>query len=197
MNLTSVALFCGSSSGTDKKYAEIAREFGKKCAELNLTLYYGGAGIGLMWEAAGEIVKRNGNVIGVAPSFFSENSVLSSNISQMILVETMSERKQLLEKSADAFVILPGSYGTLDELFEVLTDAQLGIHSKPIAILNVYDYYNHLIALLQHFKNEGFLKPCHFDLFVVADTVELLFEKLKAYKNCNDEMWLSEIKKQG
>ena len=197
MELSSVALFCGSSSGKDPKYAEIAREFGNKCADLNLVMYYGGAGIGLMWEAAGTLLKRNGKVIGVAPSFFSLNTVLNSTISQMILVDTMSERKQLLEKSADAFVILPGSYGTMDEFFEVITDAQLGLHAKPVAILNAFGYYDALIALLNNFKEEGFLRPFHYDLFVVSDTVNGLFEKLVQYENSNDHQWLSKIKKQG
>ena len=107
----------------------------------------------------------------------------------------MSERKQLLESSADGFVILPGSYGTMDEFFEMMTDAQLGLHSKPIAIVNAEGYYDHLIAQLERFKADGFLRPFHYNLLIVANNLDELFDKLDRYENSNDPEWLKLIKK--
>jgi len=109
-------------------------------------------------------------------------------------VDSMSERKQMMERSADAFVSLPGSYGTMDEFFEVITDAQLGLHHKPVAILNAFDYYTPLIQQLEIFKKEGFLRDFHFDLLIVATTLDELFCKLEQYKNSNDRHWLDKIK---
>lgn len=195
MKLNSIALFCGSAWGNTSIYSEIAAQFGKHCADSQYTLYYGGACVGLMDVAAQAALKAGGTVIGVSPTFFSKDIVQPETISQFIPVETMSERKQYLEKMADAFVALPGGYGTMDELFEVLTDAQLGLHHKPVALLNTNDYYNPLMEQLQVFLKEGFLKPCHFDLLIIAETVEELFLKLESYVNSNDHEWLQKIKK--
>lgn len=197
MNITSVALFCGSSSGNDEKYTFLAREFGKRCADEKITLYYGGASIGLMGAAAYSALENRGHVVGIAPSFFTQGVVLSETLPEMILVDSMSERKQQFEKEADAFVILPGSYGTMDEFFEVLTDAQLGLHNKPIVLLNAFGYYDHLINLLNQFRKEGFLRSFHHDLFLVAETVDDLFDKLEHYEYRNDQSWLDKIKRQG
>src|SRR5574344_794541 len=145
-SIHSLALFCGSSCGNSPRFIQLAKDFGKKCAEQKLT--------------------------------------------KLILVKTMSERKQLLEKIADAFVIFPGSFGTMDELFEIITDAQLGLHAKPIVILNVLGYYDHLLQQLDTFRNEGFLRPCHYDLLHVATSVDELFDKIRNYSNSNDLEWI-------
>ncbi|MBP1672892.1 MAG: family protein YvdD [Bacteroidetes bacterium] len=195
MKLESIALFCGSSEGNDPKYVSLAEAFGKACAEKNLSLYYGGAALGLMKAAAHSCRNEGGRIIGITPSFFSDGTVVDNSLQELYLVDTMSERKQLLERSADAFVILPGSYGTMDEFFEVLTDAQLGLHHKPIAILNVFGYYDHLIALIKHFETEGFLRDFHHKLVIIADSVEQLFQKLDQYENPNNFHWLDKIKK--
>lgn len=195
MKLESIALFCGSSEGNDPKYIKIAEDFGLACAAKGLSLYYGGAALGLMKAAAHACRNQGGHIIGITPSFFSEGTVVDNSVQELYMVDTMSERKQLLERSADAFVILPGSYGTMDEFFEVLTDAQLGLHHKPIAILNVFGYYDHLIALIDHFAQEGFLRDFHHKLVLVADSVEQLFQKLDQYENPNNFHWLDKIKK--
>ena len=113
MKISSVALFCGSATGSNPLYAELASRFGQMCAQKGLTLYYGGGSIGLMGEAANAAMANGGTVIGVAPDFFKQGAVLADNITEMIFVKTMSERKQLLESRADAFVVLPGGYGTV------------------------------------------------------------------------------------
>lgn len=194
MNIQSIALFCGSSEGNQPRYHDLAREFGEKCARNQITIIYGGANIGLMGIAAKAALDHHGHVIGIAPSFFSRGTVLAGDLPEMIMVDSMSERKQLFEQKADAFAILPGSYGTMDEFFEVITDAQLGLHTKPIAILNAFGYYDHLIAQLERFREDGFLRDFHFDLLIVADTVDALFEKMTAYENSNSRDWLDKIK---
>jgi len=195
MKINSIALFCGSADGFNPKYKELAAEFGKRCAQRQITLYYGGAALGLMKAAADACRAQNGKVVGIAPSFFSNSTVIDTTLEELHLVDSMSERKQMMERFADAFVSLPGSYGTMDEFFEALTDAQLGLHHKPVAILNAFDYYTPLIQQLEIFKNEGFLRDFHFDLLIVATTLDELFDKLENYENSNNRHWLDKIKK--
>jgi uncharacterized protein (TIGR00730 family) len=195
MKIKSIALFCGSADGFHSKYKELAAEFGKRCAQRKITLYYGGASLGLMKAAADACRTHNGKVIGIAPSFFSNSTVIDTTLEELYLVDSMSVRKQWLENSADAFVTLPGSYGTMDEFFEVLTNAQLGLHHKPVAILNAFNYYTPLIQQLEIFLTEGFLRDFHFDLLIIATTLDELFYKFENYKNSNDRHWLDKIKK--
>ena len=194
MKFQSLALYCGSSAGNNPAYAQEAARFGKLCALKSLTLYYGGGSIGLMGAAAEASLSHGGKVIGVAPDFFAKDAVLASNLTEMIMVKTMSERKQLLEERADAFVVFPGGYGTMDELFEMVTDAQLGLHFKPIAIYNYMGFYDLLIQQLDKFMEEGFLRPFHRNLLIHAENLDELFYKLNAYENTNDQTWLSKIK---
>ena len=147
-----------------------------------------------MGAAADAALARGGKVVGVAPDFFTKGEVLATNITEMILVKTMSERKQLLEQKADAFVVFPGGYGTMDELFEMITDAQLGLHFKPIAVYNYLGFYDLLLKQLDKFMQEGFLRPFHHSLLISASTLDELFEKLDAYENTNDHTWLEKIK---
>jgi len=195
MKINSIALFCGSAEGFHSKYKELAAAFGQRCAQQQITLYYGGAALGLMKAAADACRAQKGRVVGITPSFFSNSTVIDTTLEELHLVSSMSERKQMMERSADAFVTLPGSYGTMDEFFEVLTDAQLGLHHKPVAILNAFEYYSPLIEQLKTFQNEGFLRDFHFDLLIVATTLEELFNKLESYENSNDRSWLDKIKK--
>ena len=195
MKISSIALFCGSADGFNLKYKELATEFGKRCAQRQFTLYYGGAALGLMKAAADACRALSGKVVGIAPSFFSNSTVIDTTLEELYLVDSMSERKQMMERSADAFVSLPGSYGTMDEFFEVITDAQLGLHNKPVAILNAFNYYTPLIQQLEIFRKEGFLRDFHFDLLIMATTLDELFDKLENYENSNDRHWLDKIKK--
>ena len=193
MKCNAIALFCGSSNGKSQ-YDDIATAFGKQCAERNITLIYGGASIGLMGKTATTALNNGGKVIGIAPSFFTQGTVLADFLPEMILVDNMSERKQLFEKIADAFVILPGSFGTMDELFEILTNSQLGLHQKPVALLNAFGYYDHLIAQLAHFEKEGFLHTSHRQLLLIADDIETLFAKIEQYQYFDQQEWLNKIK---
>lgn len=194
MILNSLALFCGSAEGNHEKYQNLAAEFGKQCAQRKIALYFGGASIGLMRAAADACRLKQGRVVGVVPSFFSNSTVVDTSLEELHYVDSMSDRKQFMEREADAFVTLPGSYGTMDEFFEVITDAQLGMHHKPVAILNAFGYYNPLIQQLIIFKEEGFLKDFHYDLLIIAETIDELFEKLANYENTNNRHWLDKIK---
>lgn len=196
MKYSSLALYCGSSQGNNPYFVELAAEFGKRCAEKDITLYYGGAAIGLMVAASKAARDNGGRVVGIAPNFFSNGTVLDMTLGKdLILVNSMSERKQMLEEKADGFVILPGSYGTMDEFFEMMTDAQLGLHQKPVALVNADGYYDHLVAQLDRFRQDGFLRPFHYDLLIVARDLDELFYKLDHYENSNDRNWLDKIKK--
>ena len=194
MKYQSLALYCGSSTGNNPVYAREAARFGKMCAQKSLTLYFGGGSIGLMGAAAEACLSKGGKVIGVAPDFFTQGEILATNLTEMILVKTMSERKQLLEEKSDAFVVFPGSYGTMDELFEMVTDAQLGMHTKPIVIYNYMGYYDFLLRQLDKFMEEGFLRPFHHSLLLNASNLEELFYKLDTYENTNDRSWLEKIR---
>lgn len=161
---------------------------------MGITLYYGGACIGVMDAAAQGAMKHDGKVIGISPDFFTENVIREEIITEMVWVKSMSERKQLMERCADAFVALPGGFGTMDELFELLTDAQLGLHNKPVAVLNNFGFYDGIIAQIEHFVNEGFVTPEHAKLLIVANTIDELFQKLANWDNPIDEEWLKRIK---
>lgn len=189
-NCQSVAIFCGSSDGKDAKYCQLAAQLGHLCAQNGFTIYYGGAKLGLMRAAAEASLAENGKVVGIIPDFFSGDVVVANNITEQIWVKSMSERKQKMEQLADAFVILPGSYGTMDEFFEIVTDAQLGLHRKPIVILNAFGYYDLLLKQLELFLQEGFLRPFHYGLISVATTPEEVFEKLNNFQYSNDLSWL-------
>lgn len=190
----SVALFCGSCPGNNPVFTQQAAAFGHELARRNITLYYGGAAIGLMGAAADALLQDGGKAIGIAPDFFKEGAVLANNITEMIYVKSMSERKQMLEAKADAFVIFPGSYGTMDEFFEIIADAQLGMHAKPIVIYNLNGYYDLLLEQLKRFEADGFLRPFHHRLLVSAKNLDELFEQLDNYVNSNDQTWLNKVK---
>lgn len=190
--MNSIALFCGSAEGVNPEYARAAAQFGEECARRGITLYYGGAKIGLMNAAASAAMQNGGSVVGVVPKIFDRDVVVADDISRLVFVDSMSERKQTLERDAEAFVALPGGFGTMDELFEILTDAQLGLHQKPIVLLNTCGYYDLLVQQLMHFQNEGFLRPFHYGLLRVATDVPDLFRQLDSYVYGNDPQWLGE-----
>ena len=136
-------------------------------------------------------MQRGGRVVGIMPQIFTDSVVVADNITEMVRVKSMSERKQLMERVSDAFVALPGSFGTMDELFEILTDAQLGLHQKPVVILNAFGYYDGLLNQLSKFEEAGFLRPFHRGLLLSATSVDEVFDRIATYENPNDEAWLA------
>ena len=176
-----VCVFCGSQSGSNVAHAETAREFGRELARRGLALVYGGGRVGLMGEVAAAALRAGGEVVGVIPRSLSAKEIAFGEATELVVVDTMHERKALMADRADAFVALPGGFGTCDELFEVLTWGQLGIHRKPVAVLNAGGFFDPLLAWADHMTAEGFLKAKHRELLLVAGTVAELFEKLEAY----------------
>jgi uncharacterized protein (TIGR00730 family) len=168
-----VCVFCGSSPGVKQEYRAEAVALGRLLGEAGLGLVYGGAQVGLMGMLADTALANGSEVIGVIPRSLAGIEVAHQHLSKLVLVETMHERKALMAQEADAFVALPGGFGTLDEFFEILTWAQLEIHTKPCVLVNTAGYYDHLLGFLQVAIDEGFLKPKNKALIhVVGDAAE-------------------------
>ncbi|AMV26670.1 LOG family protein YvdD [Gemmata sp. SH-PL17] len=179
--MKSVCVFCGSSPGNNPVYADTARELGRALAAQGLTLVYGGGRVGLMGEVASAALVAGGAVVGVIPHSLALKEIAQEDCTELVVVNTMHERKALMADRTDAFVALPGGYGTCDELFEILTWGQLGIHRKPVAILNTNGFFTPLLTWLDHVVTEGLLKPKHRALLLVADTVPELLTKLTSW----------------
>lgn len=180
--LTRITIFCGSSNGSEKTFTETAFALGQKLADQKIVVVYGGASIGVMGAVADGCLKNNGQVIGIIPKFLSTKEIAHYNLTELITVETMHERKLKMHDLADGFIILPGGIGTLEEFFEILTWAQLGLHKKPIAILNTADYYKDLLEFIQNMVDKGFLKPIHKQLILVSENADDLLEKMRSYE---------------
>jgi uncharacterized protein (TIGR00730 family) len=180
--MKSVCVFCGSSSGANPAYAAAARELGRELASRKLALVYGGGRVGLMGEVASAALAAGGTVVGVIPHSLALREVAQEDCTELIVVNTMHERKAIMADRADAFAALPGGYGTCDELFEIITWAQLGIHRKPVAMLNVNGFFTPLLTWLDRVVAEGLLRPKHRELLLVADAVPQLLDRLAAWK---------------
>ena len=184
-----ICVFCGSNAGARSEYAEAARALATVLAERKLGIVYGGGNVGLMGVLADAALARGGEVIGVIPQKLVDKEVAHRGVTELRIVETMHERKALMNDLSDAFLALPGGFGTLDEFFEVLTWAQLGFHGKPCALLNVAGYYDGMLAMLDHAVTERFLRPAHREL-VIADTDPLrLLQRLSAFVPAPKGKW--------
>jgi len=191
MRLTNVCVFCGSAPGTNPLYAATARDLGRQLVHRGLGLVYGGGRVGLMGEIASAVIAAGGPVVGVIPHSLSSKEIAFQGATELIIVDTMHQRKALMADRTDAFLALPGGFGTCDELFEILTWAQLGIHRKPIGLLNVNGFFTPLLAWLDHVMWEGLLKPKHRDLLIVADTITDLLDRMAAWSPAPETMkWL-------
>ena len=174
-----ICVYCGSREGSHPRYARAARDLGRALADRGLGLVYGGAKRGTMGIIADEVLSHGGEVLGVIPRKLVDMEVAHESLTTLHHVETMHERKALMEELADGFIALPGSYGTLDELFEILAWSLLGYHGKPVGLLNLDGYYDHLLAHLDHEQSEGFLSDEHRALLLVDDEVENLIERIR------------------
>ncbi len=179
--MKSITVFCGSSFGTEKIYEDQAYRLGKTLAEQNITLIYGGANVGLMGALANGILENNGKAIGVLPTFLQNVEIGHKQLTELILVDTMHQRKTKMNDLSDGVITLPGGFGTLEEFFEMLTWAQLGLHKKPIAILNTNGFYDELLSLIQKMVYQGFLKQANQEMLIVSDNIQELLEKMKNY----------------
>ncbi|WP_427874691.1 TIGR00730 family Rossman fold protein [Flavobacterium sp. MMS24-S5] len=176
-----ITVFCASSFGTEKIYEEQAILVGKTLAEQDIELVYGGANVGLMGAVADGALNAGGKVIGVLPNFLRSKEIAHLGLTELVLVESMHERKTKMNDLCDGVIALPGGFGTLEELFEMLTWAQLGLHKKPIAILNINGFYDSLIALLQTMTEKGLLKEVNQQMLLVSDSIDDLLEKMRNY----------------
>jgi hypothetical protein len=185
-----VCVFCGSSHGASPVYAEAARDLGRRLARRGLGLVYGGGKVGLMGEVADAALAAGGEVIGVIPYALEAREVGHRGLTEMHVVDSMHERKARMADLSDGFLALPGGIGTLEELFEVWTWGQLGLHSKPCALLDVAGYYSPLLAFLDRTVDEGFLRPAHRAVLLVDADPEALLDRMAGFTPPAVEKWI-------
>ncbi|MEI6683751.1 MAG: TIGR00730 family Rossman fold protein [Bacteroidota bacterium] len=194
MMIKTLCVFCGSSMGREPFYADTARSLAEMLLVREISLVYGGANVGLMAILADTMLAKGGKVTGVMPTSLAEREVAHQHLTEMHIVSGMQERKALMADLSDAFIALPGAYGTLDELFEVLTWNQLGIINKPIGLLNIHGYFDALIGMLDHAVAEKFLRPEHRAMLQIDDDMETLLQKLSSYQPVTAEKWIERLK---
>lgn len=187
-------MFCGSSMGYRDVYRKEAKKLAEYLAEQNIVLVYGGADVGLMKVLADTMLENNKEVIGIMPQNLVTKEVAHHNLTEMIIVDSMAERKDKMVELSDGFIAIPGGYGTFDELSEILTFNQLRITDKPLGILNVNGYFNHLLDFYQHAVKEGFVRQEHFNNLIVADNVETVFKRMEGYAPLTIGKWITDIK---
>ena len=187
--MKTVCVFCGSSTGNNSHYRSAAKQLGKLLAARKLTLVYGGGKVGLRGEIADAVLAHGGEAIGVIPQFLVEKELVHRGLSEVKIVESMHERKGMMAELADGFIALPGGFGTLEETVEVLTWAQLGLHTKPIGLLNVDAYFNFLYEFFKHMVAEAFLHPEYKDMILIKDNAAEMLDSLTAYRLPHVDKW--------
>jgi uncharacterized protein (TIGR00730 family) len=189
--IQSLCVFCGSNSGNDPTYANVARDFGALLAQSEIALVYGGGHVGLMGIVADAVLAGGGKAIGVIPRMLWDREVGHRNLTELHIVETMHERKAMMASLSDAFVALPGGLGTLEEIFEVWTWAQLGIHRKPLGFLDVLGFYAPLLSSLDRAVDAGFIRAQHRSMAIVDVDPASLLRRLSEYSPPVVEKWIS------
>jgi uncharacterized protein (TIGR00730 family) len=187
--MKAVCVYCGSSFGVNPAHSEAARAFGRALVAADLGLVYGGGKVGLMGVIADTVMAEGGRAIGVIPELLVNKEVGHEGLSELHVVPDMHQRKKMMADLSDAFVALPGGAGTLEELFEVYTWAQLGYHHKPIGVLNIDGFYDPLIALLKHTVSEGFMRQTYFDLLQIDNDPAALIAKIARYHAPAEDKW--------
>jgi len=176
-----ITVFCGSSKGNEDNYMSQARRLGQILAKQSIELVYGGASVGLMGAVADGVLTEGGKVIGVLPRFLKAKEIAHEGLTELILVESMHERKTKMNELCNGVIALPGGFGTLEEFFEMLTWAQLGLHKKPIGVLNIDGFYDSLITLVQTMVDKGFLKEANQQMLLMSNGIEDLLIKMRNY----------------
>ena len=185
-----ICVFCGSSAGTRPQYRKCAEELGAEFARRNIGLVYGGGNVGLMGAIADAVLESGGEAIGVIPEYLMTREIGHKQLTKLHIVHSMHERKALMADLSDAFIALPGGFGTFEEFFEVLTWSQLGLHLKPCGIVNVLNYYSPLLAMLDHAVEERFLKAQNRALVLSAENPQALLQALEEWRPVHVEKWL-------
>ncbi len=189
--IKSVAVFCASSDGFDTDIYNDAYEVGAFFAQKEVEIIYGGSKLGLMGQVAKGALENNGRITGVIPDFLKTKEVAHTGLTKMITTEDMHERKMKMHELSDAFIALPGGFGTLEELFEIITWGQLGLHRKPVGILNLKGFYDDLLELLNKMVGKGLLKEENLKLIIVSNTIENLYSKMKIFKPMPVPEWMN------
>ncbi len=179
--IKSIAVFCGSSRGVDPEYASEARRLGQLLAQKHITLVFGGSKVGLMEDLSDAALQHGGKVVGVMPRLLYDKGIGHPGLTEMMVEETMHERKLRMSELCDGIIALPGGFGTLDECFEMITWSQLGIHQKPIALLNIHGFYDPLKNMICHMTNNGFLKEVHRDMLIISHSMKEILQKMDSY----------------
>jgi len=185
-----IAVYCGSNKGVRPEYAAAAQALGALLAREKIELVYGGGSVGLMGLVADAALAHGGHVIGVIPEKLNMREIIHHGLPDLRIVKDMHERKALMAELADGFIALPGGYGTFEEFFEVLAWSQLGWHTKPFGLLDIAGFYRSLLVFLDHTRNEGFIRPQHRELVLVADEAETLLQKLKEFRPPSEVKWI-------
>ena len=193
----SICIFCGSSKGMDPIYAEATEKLAKVFLNNNIDLVYGGADIGLMKIAADTVLEGGGKVIGVMPKDLADREIAHKGISEMFIVDSMAERKNKMAEISDAFIMLPGGVGTLDEFFEMMSLNQLGYMKKPLGIFNVNGFFNQLLEFISHATNEKFLRDEHRDNILCESDPDILIKKMINFTFTKPDEWVERLKKLG
>ena len=189
MKIKNICVNCGSNTGVRPEYMKAAVDLGRYLAENNIGLIYGGAGVGLMGAVASSAMENGGDVIGVIPESFADR-VGHNNLTELHVVSTMHERKTMMFDLSDGFIALPGGMGTIEEVFEVLTWAQLGFHAKPCGLLNICGYYDSILAFLDNAVNQQFVRQEHKDMLLVDVDPESLITRFSNYEVIPIEKWI-------
>ncbi len=185
-------VFCGSSAGTENIYAEQAYALGKELAQRGIGLVFGGGKIGMMGAVADGVMAHQGEAIGVIPKFLCTKEIAHGDLTKLHIVETMHERKMMMNELCTGVITLPGGFGTMEELFEMLTWQQLGLHQKPIGILNINGFYDDLLALVQTMVTKGYLTEQHQNILLTDATIEGLLEKMDNFVAPEVPKWITE-----
>jgi len=188
--MKSICVFCGSNTGKNEIYTQAAKKLGQYLAQNQIKLVYGAGNIGLMGVIADEVLDGNGYVIGVIPDFLKAKEVCHTELQELLVTTTMHQRKEIMANRSDAFIAMPGGFGTLDELAEILTWAQLGLHSKPIGLLNVNGYFDSLIRFFDDTVADGFVTDINREMVLFDNTIEGLISKMENYVAPDVTKWL-------
>jgi len=186
-----LCVFCGSNTGHDPKYAEAAKQMAAELLRNGIDLVYGGGHVGLMGVIADSVLEGGGKVLGVMPTSLIDKEVGHNGLTEMIAVESMHERKEIMSERSDGFIAMPGGAGTFEEIFEQWTWAQLGFHAKPCTFLNIDGYYDPLIEMVQKSAREGFIKQEHIDMLIFETDPASLIDRIKTYEAPNVIKWIN------
>lgn len=188
-----VSVFCGASNGARADYSVVARRLGSCLVDLGLGLVYGGGNVGLMGTIADEVIRREGYVIGVIPKALVSKELAHNGLTDLRIVESMHERKAMMAELSDAFIAMPGGFGTLEEFVEVLTWSQLGLHRKPCALLNIGGFYDPFLKFIDHMVKEEFVKPDAARLVLSDSDPERLLKKIRAWQPPLTTKWIGRV----